>query len=201
MWNHACNRSTAGYTSQETSGWICSWITQDRCKASGHRNTSPIPKRAVCLSKHILLIKSGMSWRKRLIIADIIAQVETLSTHNWIKVLNLQQPLFCLSAHCPDQLFSLLQTHTYTLFCDWAPEHLCWGRKGRFLLLNSFMQKQTELSCALLQPCQRLMAGSRTGLAPPGFPSRAWGSTELRIATQNPAKTTGCCLDFIAWPV
>lgn len=138
MWNHAHNRGTAGYTSEETSGWICSWITQDRCRTSGHRNTSPMPKRAVCLSKHILLIKSGMSWRKRLIIVDIITQVETLSTHNWIKVFNLQQLLFCLSAHCPDQLFSLLQTHTHNLFCDWAPEHFCWGRKDRFLHLKSF---------------------------------------------------------------
>lgn len=186
MWNYAHNRSTVGYTSEETSGWICSWITQDRCRTSGHRNTSPILQRAVCLSKHTLLITSGMSWRQRLIIVDIITQVETLSTHNWIKtILNLQQLLFCLSAHCPDQLFSPMQTHTHTLFCDWAPEHLCSGRKDRFPHLKSFYQKQTQLPWALLQPCQRLMAGSRTGLAPPGFPPWAWGL----LNSKQPLKT------------
>lgn len=162
MWNHADNGSTAGYTAKETSGWICSWITQDRCRTSGHRNTSPMPKRAVCLSKHTLMIKSGVSWRKRLITVDIITQVETLSTHNWIKVLNLQQLLFCLSAHCPEQLFSPLHTHSLNLFCSWAPEHLCWGRKDRFLHLKSF--------CAEADP-----APLSTPAALPKAHGREWG--------------------------
>lgn len=69
-----------GYTAEETSGWICSWITQDRCKTSGHRSTSLIPKRAACLSKHTLLIKSSMSWRKRLITVDTITSRNTLNS-------------------------------------------------------------------------------------------------------------------------
>lgn len=200
MWNHAHNRSTAGCTSEETSGWICSWITQDRCRTSGHRNTSPTPKRAVCLSKHIFLIKSGMSRRKRLITVDIRTQVETLSAHNWIKVLNLQQSLFCLSAPCPAQLFSPLQTHSH--FFLWQHQGTsARGERTDSSPWSPSMQKQIELPCTLLKPCQRPRAGSGTGLAPPGFPSWVWGSAECKIATQNPAKTTGCYLDFMGWPV
>lgn len=171
MWNHAHNRSTAGYTSEETSGWICSWITQDRCRTSGNRNTSPIPKRDVCLSKHILLIKFGMNWRKRLIIVDIITQVETLSTHNWIKVFNCScySSAWVLTAQTS---FSAFCRHTLTHYS--VTEHQSTslgGERTDSTTWSPSMQKQTQLPCALLQICQRLVAGSRTGLAPPGFPS------------------------------
>lgn len=116
MWNYAHDRrSMAGYTSEKTSGWICSRITKDRCRRSGHGNTSPIPKIATRLSKHISLIKSGMRWRKRLILVDIIMQVETLSTHNW-----KNKSWTCSSnssawMHTPHINFSALYRHTHTL--------------------------------------------------------------------------------------
>lgn len=115
----------------------------------------------------------------------------TLNSQLDKNILNLQQLLFCLSAHCPDQLFSPMQTHTHTLFCDWAPEHLCSGRKDRFPHLKSFYQKQTQLPWALLQPCQRLMAGSRTGLAPPGFPPWAWGLLNSKQSLKTQPKPLG----------
>lgn len=116
MWNYAHNsRSTAGYTSEKPSRWICSRITKDRFRRSGHGNTSPIPKIATCLSKHILLIKSGMSWRKRLILVDIIMQAETLSTHNWINKSWTCSSSSSAWTHTPQISFSALYRNTHTL--------------------------------------------------------------------------------------
>lgn len=198
MWNYAHNsRSTAGYTSEKPSRWICSRITKDRFRRSGHGNTSPIPKIATCLSKHILLIKSGMSWRKRLILVDIIMQAETLSTHNWINKSWTCSSSSSAWTHTPQISFSaFLETHTHFLL-RWRTEAPLLPRERRIPSLIALpLQKPTRLPCATPAALPKPPGGSGAGLAPPGFPPWAWGSNELEIAGQNPARTTEC---YLVW--
>ena len=191
MWNYAHNRrSTAGYTSEKTSGWICSRIAKDRCRRSGHGNTSPIPKTAPWLSKHVSLIQSGMCWRKRLIPADRITQVETLSTHDWINKSWTCSSYSSAWTQAPEISFSALYRRTRPLSS--TIKHLCSCERDRFLHFEPCPGRSRVCSPArLLQPGQRLPAGSRAGLAPPGFPPWARGSDELEMAGQNPAQTSG----------
>lgn len=166
MWNCAHNkRSTAGYTSEKTSGWIHSWITKDRCRRSGYRNTSPIPKIATCLSKHISLIKSGMSWRKRLILVDIIKQVETLSTHNWINKSWTCSSYFSAWMHTLQISSSALYRHTKTL--PSAIERISASTPER--KTDPFTYSPALAEANMAPPA----------LAPPGFLPWAWGSNEL----------------------
>lgn len=157
-------RNLVCYTSEKTSGWICSWITKDRCRRRGHGNISPIPKIATCLLKHISLIKAGGRWRKRLIVVDILKQVETLSTHNWVSKCWTRISDSSARMHAPQ--ISSLQRHTHS--CDQAQKHLySWQKYGFFHLWSCPCRCWPASPVWLLQPCQRLLKGEQGRVCTP----------------------------------
>lgn len=151
MWNYAHNRRSAvGYTSEKTSGWICSRITEDRCRRSGHGNTSPTSKIATRLSKHRPLIKSGMHWRKRLMLVDIITQAETLWTHNWKNkswTCSSNSPAW---TRTPQIGFAALYRHASARFLLRSSTEAPLPPRGRRIPSLSVLpsQKPTRLPCA-----------------------------------------------------
>lgn len=204
MWNYAHNRrSTVDYTSEKTSGWSSSQITKDRCRRSGHGNISPIPKIATCLSKHVLLIKSGMHWRKRLILVDIIMQVETLSAHNWKNKSRTCSSNSSAWMHTPQISFAFLYRRTHTSFCLRLSAEVPRLPRERWIPSPTVLplQKPTWLPCVTPTALPKAAGGERGRVGTSRLPTLSLRHSWTLKSQAKPSQNHRVLPGLVAWPV